>query len=1351
MDTSGVFGENSFGLELLFNTTSVEQLKAVFDAVPSSVVIVNADGQFLYVNKRGLELYGIDYSGYDMTVHISKVKALKLNGELFPLEDMPVSHSLKSGQTVRNVEMIIENVNDIRYTVNVSSSPLHDNQGNINGAIVIFEDFTERKQKEKDLIEMKEQRAQSEEKYCMLFNSIDQGFFLIDVIFDENDRPVDMYYVEANEAATKMLGRDYTGRRLRDINPNYEEYWFEIFGKVALTGQNERMELYAEPDKKWYSFNIFRIGDEKSHRIGNIFLDITAQRQTETELIEAKERLEQNAEDKYRALVDSIDQGVNTIEVIFDEQDKPIDCRILEINPAYTKMTGLQRDIVGKGFREFMPTFEEHIMERYGRIALTGEPNRFEEYVSALDSWFDCYAFRVGDEGSHKVTIVFKNITERKKEEDKIKFQAHLINNVHDAIIASDENYTITYWNRMAENMFGWTAGEAIGKHSEDLLQTKVPGCSRESGIAKMFKDNYYDGEAIYKHKDGSEIYTVVHATVIRGNNGRVKEVISSFRDITRQRWVEKELTESEKRQSFQLKLSDALRPLANPKEIQAISVRLLGEHLAANHVHYAEVVGDYVIVHHAYGNGLPPMIGRFRYMDFGERLIATYRSGKTAVCYDIDLDPTITKDEAAVLRGSGIRAYVAVPLVKHGEWVTVLGVDSMEPRAWTADEVKLVEEVAERTWAAVERARAEEKLRESEAKLRGIMEQLPVGVSHYNLDGQILLSNSYYSSLIPEKMPSRDLERMNYWSAMDDEGHALHPDQWPGAKSLRGETVVPGIEFSYADLSGQKKWFLVSASPFRSNEGEVTGGIAVTEDITERKRAEEALQESKKKYHTLFDSIDEGFCIIEVLFDDYDRPLDYRVCEVNQAFQRQTGLVDAVGRWMRDLAPDHEQHWFDIYGRIALTGESVRFQNPADALGRFYDVYAFRIGEPNQRRVAVIFNDISARKRIEETLKESEKEAKELVEKLEEADKNKNKFISVLSHELRNPLAAIVTGLSLLEISEDKQQRERAEGIINRQIKQLCKLVDDLLDLTRITQNKIFLKKETVELNELVNKSVQDYQSQFTDKNVRVEVQLTAPIFIEIDSSRTTQVIGNLLHNASKFTRNNDLVTITVSHDTNSNEAVITVQDTGCGINPNVLKNLFEPFTQADQPLDRSHGGLGLGLAIVKGMLELHGGRVEAFSEGIDKGARFTIWLPLPKENIEEQECYGGLVPMSHESLTILMIEDNKDLTEIMCELIGFLGHKASAVHSGTEGIAKARELRPDVIICDIGLPGMSGYEVAKNIREDAELQGTYLIAMSGYAQPEDIARSKRAGFDRHLGKPASVETFQIALNEVK
>ncbi len=386
------------------------------------------------------------------------------------------------------------------------------------------------------------------------------------------------------------------------------------------------------------------------------------------------------------------------------------------------------------------------------------------------------------------------------------------------------------------------------------------------------------------------------------------------------------------------------------------------------------------------------------------------------------------------------------------------------------------------------------------------------------------------------------------------------------------------------------------------------------------------------------------------------------------------------------------------------------------------------------------------AKLRLIESQKEAMQEIEALVEELRKMDQNKNQFIGILSHELRNPLASIMMSLSLLdqELNYDKQVL-RAVKIAKRQGEQLTRLVDDLLDVTRITQNKIILKKERVELNRLVQQAVADYQGHFKEKEIALEIKLTSdPIYLEADSARLTQIIGNLLHNAAKFTVKGDKTLVTVEK---TQEAVITVQDTGRGIPAAILPNLFTPFVQVDNSLDRSSGGLGLGLAIVKGMVELHGGNVTVYSEGLGYGTQFTIRLPI--KSIDEGHK-SKVNRVSACSLRILVIDDIPDIVEILCSLLGYLGHETITALSGPEGIEKAKESRPEVVICDIGLPGMNGYEVAQSILSDKELKDTFLIALSGYAQPNDLERSREAGFKKHLAKPVNLDTLEQTLADV-
>ena len=369
--------------------------------------------------------------------------------------------------------------------------------------------------------------------------------------------------------------------------------------------------------------------------------------------------------------------------------------------------------------------------------------------------------------------------------------------------------------------------------------------------------------------------------------------------------------------------------------------------------------------------------------------------------------------------------------------------------------------------------------------------------------------------------------------------------------------------------------------------------------------------------------------------------------------------------------------------------------------------------------------------------------------QELREAYRHKNEFLAILSHELRNPLTSISSSLHILDrVSPGGEQAKRANDIINRQTEQLTHLVDDLLDITRVTQNKIKLHRERLELNELIRLAVEDHWSYFEKNGVQLEAEYAQDeVFVYADGARLAQVIGNLLQNAAKFTRQGGSAIISVASDLQEQSAIISVADTGVGMSPDLLPLLFQPFMQADTTLDRSHGGLGLGLALSKGLIELHAGRMSAHSDGEGKGSEFVILLPLDETPVEALPNPQKQSPGSHRR--VLIIDDNADLAESLRDLLELDGHRVAVANDGPQGLAMARQHLPEVVLCDIGLPGMDGYAVARAFRADADLQGVYLVALSGYAQPEDLERSAEAGFDRHLAKPPAWGVLERTLEQ--
>jgi two-component system, chemotaxis family, CheB/CheR fusion protein len=357
-----------------------------------------------------------------------------------------------------------------------------------------------------------------------------------------------------------------------------------------------------------------------------------------------------------------------------------------------------------------------------------------------------------------------------------------------------------------------------------------------------------------------------------------------------------------------------------------------------------------------------------------------------------------------------------------------------------------------------------------------------------------------------------------------------------------------------------------------------------------------------------------------------------------------------------------------------------------------------------------------------------------------------RDEFLAVLSHELRNPLAPLRNSLYILDDADPAgPQARRAVRVARRQVEHITRLVDDLLDVTRIAHGKIDLHRADVELAELVRSAAEDHRAVIEERGIRLSV--VAPpeqVFVHGDPTRLVQIVGNLLQNAAKFTKAGGAVTLSLVRA--GAAAEIRVRDTGAGIEPGVLKALFHPFTQAKQTLARTEGGLGLGLAFVKGLVELHGGTVSAASEGAGRGSEFTVRLPLvqpPRAGATDGARAAGTAAVRRR---VLVVDDNHDSAQTLADLIRLLGHDAEVAFDGPSAIALARAAPPDVMFCDIGLPGMTGYDVARALR-DAGLRDTRLVAVTGYARPEDVKRAAEAGFDAHLAKPVDLPDIERVL----
>lgn len=509
-----------------------------------------------------------------------------------------------------------------------------------------------------------------------------------------------------------------------------------------------------------------------------------------------------------------------------------------------------------------------------------------------------------------------------------------------------------------------------------------------------------------------------------------------------------------------------------------------------------------------------------------------------------------------------------------------------------------------------------------------------------------------------------------------------------------------------------------------------------------ERRRAEEALRRSEARKAAILEA-----ALDAVVTIDHEG----RIIDFNPAAERIFGYsqAEALGKAMPELIipPSLRGRAYHGLSHFRATGEGP-------ILGQRIEMSALRadgtefpielaiariVGDPPL--FTAYLRDITDRKALEDELRQRARE-------LAEANQRKDQFLAVLAHELRNPLAPVVNGLHLLRLANgDPQTREKARDIMERQVRHLTRLVDDLLDVSRITRGKVELRREVLDLAPLIRAAAEDRRATLAQAGVQLSLEIPeTPLWVVGDATRLTQVLNNLLDNAAKFKDGGDQVTVRLAVDTKECQAVLLVEDNGVGIESELLPRLFDTFAQADRSLDRPRGGLGLGLALVKGLIDLHGGKVRAASRGPGQGAEFSIRLPLKQEGPALAET-PTVPPPARAMLRILVVEDNRDAAESLRMLLNLMGHEVQMAHTGPDGVRLADEWHPDLVLCDIGLPGLDGYGVANALRKSPATARTPLIAITGYGQEEDRWRTQQAGFDQHLTKPVDPADLQRVL----
>jgi signal transduction histidine kinase len=397
-------------------------------------------------------------------------------------------------------------------------------------------------------------------------------------------------------------------------------------------------------------------------------------------------------------------------------------------------------------------------------------------------------------------------------------------------------------------------------------------------------------------------------------------------------------------------------------------------------------------------------------------------------------------------------------------------------------------------------------------------------------------------------------------------------------------------------------------------------------------------------------------------------------------------------------------------------------------------------------RSKAEVFFELN---RQQQLLEHQRDELRDAAAALKEADRRKDEFLATLAHELRNPLAPIRNGLQVLRLSASDKKTDEVRDMMDRQLTHLVRLIDDLLDVSRVSQGKIDLRRETISVQDVLQSAIETSRPLIESaKHVLTLDVPQTPLWLDADLTRLAQVVGNLLNNAAKYTPEGGAITLSAREE--GDDVAIGVSDNGSGIPADMLPKVFDLFTQVDRTMDRAQGGLGIGLALVKRLVEMHGGRITAESAGPGQGSRFTLRLPLAAAPDDMIAASDASHPTATTPLNVLVVDDNIASAKTPGWMLELIGHHPTLAHHGLEALELAQHIQPDIIMLDIGLPGMNGYDLCRALRKDARFKDTIFIAQTGWGQARDRALAKEAGFDHHLVKPVDFQKFSALLADV-
>jgi|GEM_PF-467476 len=1145
--------------------------------------------------------------------------------------------------------------------------------------------------------------------YHTAFMAIDQGFCLLEKVDTTPGQKPDFRYLLVNPAFAQHTGlQDVVGRTIRQLLPGVEEITMSRYDQVALTSQPIRFQTFVAELDRWIDANAFSISQQPA-RIAVLFTDITPLKRREANgafLADIAHELSQlSTDEEIMATVGAkigTYLGVNSC-LFVDVDDARGEVTVFDAwntvdVPSLRYQTIRLSDFINDEFSQANRTGEGAVV----RDTHTDPRGEGKDYTAVGIGAFVTVPFH-----RHGVWTNYLAVTQsqpRDWREDEIELFRELANRLFPRLeraraetalhqleernrIALEAAELGTWEWHLATDEVVWNEQHfrllGMEPQSEPLTSaaflSHVHPDDRERITAQLTNTIEhrvpYEAELRVIREDGQTGWMSGYGRVTGETDGKPTRLNGVMFDITNRKEAQEALRQSEERLQLAISGAGIFTWEVNGQSGETISSP-----------NFREVIGFDLAT------------------DARENFINIHPD-------DYDWVTAAMERALGGTKKLDIEHRIVNPQTHETIWVRVQGQpilsDSSQPNR----------RFIGTTQNTTKHKLAELALQKSQMRLQKAIQIDTVGVLFFDDTGRFLDANDAFLTMTGYRREHFDQQ------SLTPEDITL-PEWMPRTRQAMKELKTTGLatpyEKEFKRPDGSRWWGLTAGTRLSDNEN-----VEFLVDVTQRKQTELELQESEARFRTLTDAVPQV-----IWTNDARGTATY----FNQRWYEYSGLGKEASTglgWQAIVHPDDAPASVARWQQALAAGEVFDTEY---RLRRGDGVYRWFIGRnvpllDEQRRVLGWFGsatDIEELKRSEEALRQ--------------ADQRKDEFLAMLAHELRNPLAPIRNVVQILQLTvEDDKRVAPALALMSRQVDHLVRLVDDLLDVSRINRGKIELRRERLELGSLVNQAVESVRPLYDSRHRQLSVQLAAsPMYLEGDATRLTQVITNLLTNGARYTGEQGQVWVSLVQT--GNEAVLRVADNGIGLAADQLSAIFELFVQVDTSLARSQGGLGLGLTLVKRLVELHGGRVEARSPGVDQGSEFIISLPLLPLSSPSMNRDNQAMTSPAPGHRILVVDDNVDAATTLAMFLKLKKYEVHTGYSGRQALEAGERLRPRVVLLDIGMPDLDGYATARLIRQQPWGLDVALVALTGYGQDEDKQRSQQAGFDGHFVKPVDL-----------